>query len=200
MASAPVVIGLIVIVIVFQSLNSTFLNPFNLVNLLLQIAALGILATGVTLVLMLGEIDLSIGSVSGVAAAILLVSNVRDERAAGSRWPSRSRPARIIGLIQGSIFAKVGVPSFIVTLAGLLTWQGVQLRILGKQGTINLPPNGPLVELAQFSLPAAQRRVHPRGADSVAAAGLAAVEPAAAQPGRAWRSARSGGRSWWPPC
>ena len=62
--------------IVFQSLNPTFLNAFNLVNLCLQIAALGIIATGVTLVLMLGEIDLSIGSVSGLAAAVLLVTNV----------------------------------------------------------------------------------------------------------------------------
>ncbi|GIH06843.1 ABC transporter permease [Rhizocola hellebori] len=150
MASAPVVIGLIIIVIVFQSLNSTFLNPFNLVNLLLQIAALGVLATGVTLVLMLGEIDLSIGSVSGVAAAILLVTNVRDERAAWIAVAFAVLAGALIGLIQGSIFTKVGVPSFIVTLAGLLTWQGVQLRILGKQGTINLPPNGPLVELAQF--------------------------------------------------
>ena len=74
--SLPIIIGLVLIVVVFQSLNPTFLNAFNLVNLCLQIAALGIMATGITLVLMLGEIDLSIGSVSGLAAAVLLVTHV----------------------------------------------------------------------------------------------------------------------------
>ncbi|MBV1856108.1 sugar ABC transporter permease [Catellatospora tritici] len=149
--SLPVIIGLVLIVIVFQSLNSTFLNAFNLVNLCLQIAALGIMATGITLVLMLGEIDLSIGSVSGVAAAVLLVTHVRDGLGPWTAVLLAVLAGAVIGLIQGSIFAKVGVPSFIVTLAGLLTWQGVQLRILGEQGTINLPPVGTLVKLAQFS-------------------------------------------------
>lgn len=150
LASAPVIIGLIVITVVFQRLNPSFLNPFNLVNLCLQIAALGILATGVTLVLMLGEIDLSIGSVSGVAAAVLLVQHVRHSRAAWLAVLIAIVVGALIGLIQGSIFAKVGVPSFVVTLAGLLAWQGVQLRVLGQEGTINLPPNGVLVDIAQF--------------------------------------------------
>lgn len=149
--SLPIIIGLILIVIVFQSLNPTFLNAFNLVNLLLQIAALGIMATGITLVLMLGEIDLSIGSVSGVAAAVLLVSHVNHGFVPLLAVLAAVLAGTLIGLLQGGIFAKVGVPSFIVTLAGLLIWQGVQLRILGEQGTINLPPAGTLVRWAQFS-------------------------------------------------
>ncbi len=193
LASAPVVIGLIAIVIIFQSLNSTFLNPFNLVNLCLQIAALGILATGVTLVLMLGEIDLSIGSVSGVAAALLLVNNVRNERAAWIAVAIAVIAGALIGLVQGSIFAKVGVPSFIVTLAGLLTWQGVQLRILGDQGTINLPPNGPLIELAQF------RFLPHNGAVAVAA--LIPLVLLGLQLWNRQRRAKAGlevGPVWWP--
>ncbi|MEV0455211.1 sugar ABC transporter permease [Catellatospora methionotrophica] len=149
--SLPIIIGLILIVIVFQSLNPTFLNAFNLVNLCLQIAALGIMATGVTLVLMLGEIDLSIGSVSGLAAAVLLVTHVNHGYAPLLAVLVAVLVGTLVGTIQGSIFAKIGVPSFIVTLAGLLIWQGVQLRVLGEQGTINLPPAGTLVRWAQFS-------------------------------------------------
>ncbi|MFD0593914.1 sugar ABC transporter permease [Catellatospora coxensis] len=149
--SLPIIVGLILIVIVFQSLNPTFLNAFNLVNLCLQIAALGIMATGITLVLMLGEIDLSIGSVSGLAAAVLLVTHVNDGFAPLVAVLIAVLVGTLVGTVQGSIFAKIGVPSFIVTLAGLLIWQGVQLRVLGEQGTINLPPAGTLVRWAQFS-------------------------------------------------
>ncbi|MEV4412278.1 sugar ABC transporter permease [Catellatospora sp. NPDC049609] len=149
--SLPIIIGLVLIVIVFQSLNPTFLNAFNLVNLCLQIAALGIMATGITLVLMLGEIDLSIGSVSGLAAAVLLVTHVDHGLAPLLAVLIAVLVGTLVGTLQGSIFARVGVPSFIVTLAGLLIWQGVQLRVLGEQGTINLPPAGTLVRWAQFS-------------------------------------------------
>ena len=91
---------------------------------------------------MLGEIDLSIGSVSGLAAAVLLVTHVNHGCAALLAVLVAVLAGTLVGLIQGSIFAKIGVPSFIVTLAGLLIWQGVQLRVLGEQGTINLPPAG----------------------------------------------------------
>ncbi|GAA1610972.1 sugar ABC transporter permease [Catellatospora bangladeshensis] len=149
--SLPIIIGLVLIVVVFQSLNPTFLNAFNLVNLCLQIAALGIMATGITLVLMLGEIDLSIGSVSGLAAAVLLVTHVNHASAPLLAVLIAVLVGTLIGALQGTIFARIGVPSFIVTLAGLLIWQGVQLRVLGEQGTINLPPAGTLVRWAQFS-------------------------------------------------
>ena len=150
LGSLPVIIGLIVIVIVFSSLNPRFTDAFNLVNLASQVAAVGIIAMGVVLVLMLGEIDLSVGSVSGVAAAVLAVLNVVNGY---SPWLSvllAVLGGSVIGLIHGLVFTKVGVPSFVVTLAGLLAWLGVQLWVLGERGTINLPPDGVLVEIGQF--------------------------------------------------
>ena len=150
LGSLPVIVGLIVIVIVFSSLNPRFTDAFNLVNLASQVAAVGIIAMGVVLVLMLGEIDLSVGSVSGVAAAVLAVLNVVNGY---SPWLSvllAVLGGSAIGLIHGLIFTKIGVPSFVVTLAGLLAWLGVQLWVLGERGTINLPPDGVLVEIGQF--------------------------------------------------
>jgi D-xylose transport system permease protein len=151
LGSLPVIVGLVVIVVVFQSLNPTFLNAFNLVNLCLQIAAVGIIATGVTLVLLLGEIDLSIGSVSGLAAAILAVLNVNQDFHPVVAVLAAAAGGLVIGTIHGLIFTKLGVPSFIVTLAGLLVWQGMQLQVLGSQGTINLPPSGGLQQFGRFS-------------------------------------------------
>ena len=147
--SLPIVVGLVVIVLVFQSLNETFLNAFNLVNLCLQIASLTIIALGVTLVLLLGEIDLSIGSVSGVAAAIVAVTNATH---GVNPWLSvlmAVLAGSVIGLVHGIVFTKIGVPSFVITLAGLLGWLGLQLQILGKDGTVNLPPNGTLLDIGQ---------------------------------------------------
>ncbi len=151
LGSLPVIVGLIVIVVVFTSLNPNFTNAFNLVSLAQQVAATGIMAMGVVLVLLLGEIDLSVGSVSGVAAAVLAVSNVSNGLSAPVSVALAVGGGVAIGLIHGLIFTKVGVPSFVVTLAGLLAWLGVQLWILGSTGTVNLPPNGSLVDLGQFS-------------------------------------------------
>src|SRR5512138_710324 len=75
--SLPVLLGLVLIAIVFQIANPNFLTPLNLTNLLVQITAVGTLAVGVVLVLLIGEIDLSIGSVSGLTAAIMAVISVK---------------------------------------------------------------------------------------------------------------------------
>ena len=149
--SLPIVIGLVVIVIVFQSLNDTFLNAFNLVNLCLQIASLTIIGLGVTLVLLLGEIDLSIGSVSGVAASLLAVANANHGINPFLSVILAVVAGSVIGLIHGLVFTRIGVPSFVITLAGLLAWEGVQQQILGKDGTINLPPAGGLLDIGQQS-------------------------------------------------
>lgn len=147
----PVVLGLVLIAIIFQSLNDVYLSPRNLVNLTQQIAAVGTISIGVVLVLLLGEIDLSVGSVSGLAAAVCVVMNVNQG------WPAIPAVAfallvgAVIGLFQGLVFSKIGVPSFVVTLAGLLIWLGLQLAVLGEQGTINLPPTGGLIEFGQLS-------------------------------------------------
>lgn len=151
LGSLPVVVGLAVIVVVFQTLNPTFLSSFNLVSLAAQIASTGIIAAGIVLVLMLGEIDLSVGSVSGVAAAVLAVANVGHGMSAALAILLAVACGSVIGLIHGLVFTRIGVPSFVVTLAGLLVWLGVQQRVLGPKGTINLPVGGWLTEVGQFA-------------------------------------------------
>src|SRR5689334_16312986 len=134
----PVVASLLVIWVYFQIANDKFLSPLNLTNLLLQMAGLGILAVGIILVLLLGEIDLSVGIVSGLCAAVMAVINVK------VGWPGPVAvlaalvTGALIGFFQGVWITKVRVPAFIVTLAGFIGWQGVLLWVLGSTGTINL--------------------------------------------------------------
>jgi D-xylose transport system permease protein len=132
----PVVVGLVLIGILFQSQNSNYLTARNLSNLTLQIGVLGTLAIAVVMVLLLGEIDLSIAAVSGVCAGVLgvLVANH-----GWNGWAAIAAALAVgaaIGLIQGSWVVFVGVPSFIVTLAGLLVWQGVLFNLLGVEGEL----------------------------------------------------------------
>jgi len=150
LGSLPIFVGLLVIVAIFQANNGKFLSSSNLVSLASQISSTGIIALGVVLVLLLGEIDLSVASVSGVAAAILAVSNVNHGQSAGVAILLAVAAGTVIGLLHGLVFTRFGVPSFVVTLAGLLVWQGVQLRILADTGTINLPRGGWLLKVGQF--------------------------------------------------
>ena len=140
LGSLPIVVGLIVIAIVFQSQNDRFLTAGNFVNLLVQTAPYAVIAMGVTFALLLGEIDLSIGFVSGVggvATALLLTPD-------GNELPTVVAIAVVvaagfgIGTLHGLIITKVGVPSFVVTLAGLLAWNGVVLLLIGSRGTVIL--------------------------------------------------------------
>ncbi|MDH6108959.1 D-xylose transport system permease protein [Kitasatospora sp. MAP12-15] len=138
LGSLPVVLALIVIWAVFGSLNSSFLSAQNLSNLSQQIVGTGMIAIGVVFVLLLGEIDLSVGSVSGLCAAIYAVLEVTH---GVNQWVALLAAlvgGAVVGLIQGLFFAKVGVPAFVVTLAGNLAWNGVMLQILGANGTVNL--------------------------------------------------------------
>ena len=136
--SLPIVLGLTGIWLIFWLANDKFLSPLNLTNLMLQIASLGTLAIGVFLVLLLGEIDLSAGMVSGLCAAIMAVLNVK----AGVPGPLAVLAGMLvgmsIGLFQGMWITKLHIPSFIVTLAGMIAWQGALLWVLGSTGTINL--------------------------------------------------------------
>jgi D-xylose transport system permease protein len=141
--SLPILLGLVVIAGIFQIANHHFLSPLNLTNLLVQISAVGTISVGVVLVLLIAEIDLSVGAVSGVTAAVMAVLSAK------LLWPG---PAAVavgvlaglgIGLFQGAWFAKIHVPSFVVTLAGYLGWQGALLYVLGSTGTINL--NDPFI-------------------------------------------------------
>jgi D-xylose transport system permease protein len=136
--SMAVVIGLVIISVIFQIANKNFLTPLNLTNLMAQISVIGILSVGIILVLLIGEIDLSVGSVSGAAAAVMavLITNYRIPSVAAILVAILF--GFLIGAMQGLFVGKVHVPSFIVTLAGLMIWQGAQLFILGDQGTINM--------------------------------------------------------------
>jgi D-xylose transport system permease protein len=137
--SLPIVIGLALIVAFFYSKNENFLTAGNFTNLMTQMAGVTTIAIGVVFVLLLGEIDLSIAYVSGVAGVTVAQLQVPD----GS-WEVKGVVAiaiavvvtALIGALQGSFVAYVGVPSFVVTLAGLLFWQGVILYRIGEAGVI----------------------------------------------------------------
>jgi D-xylose transport system permease protein len=138
LGSLPVIAGLVVIWIVFQTLNQNFLSARNISNLLVQIADLGTISVGIVLVLLLGEIDLSVGSLSGLGAGVMAVLQVNKGVPAFLALPAGVLTGTALGLFHGFWFTRFKVPSFVVTLAGLLAWQGLLLLILGTTGTINL--------------------------------------------------------------
>jgi len=146
----PVAVGLIVISTVFSILNPIFLAPNNLVNLLFDCATVGIISLGIVCVLILGEIDLSVGSMSGLASAIIGVVWVNS----GIPLPLAIGAALVTGAAVGALYAllynRLGMPSFVATLAGLLALLGLQLYILGPTGSINLPYASPLVRFGQI--------------------------------------------------
>lgn len=150
LGTLPVIIGLILISAVFTTLNPVFLAPNNLVNLLFDAAAVGLISLGVVCVLLLGEIDLSIGSMSGLSSALI-----------GVLWVNTGLPLSIaigaalltgagVGATYSFLRNKFDMPSFVATLAGLLTLLGLQLYILGPTGSINLPFTSPLVRFGQI--------------------------------------------------
>ena len=140
----PIILGLALIVAFFYSKNSNFLAAGNFTNLMTQMAGVTTIAIGVVFVLLLGEIDLSISYVAGVAGVIVAQLQVPD----GS-WQVKGVLAigiavtvtALIGAMQGSFVAIIGIPSFVVTLAGLLFWQGVILYVIGGPGVIVIEDN-----------------------------------------------------------
>jgi D-xylose transport system permease protein len=140
LGSLPIIVGLIIIAIVFQSQNDRFLTAGNFVNLIVQTAPYAVIAMGVTFALLLGEIDLSIGFVSGVGGVLTALLLTPD----GNELPTVVvilivlGAGLAIGTLHGLIITKIGVPSFVVTLAGLLAWNGVVLLLIGSRGTVIL--------------------------------------------------------------
>lgn len=141
LGSLRVLIGLAVIWTIFQIANGRFLSAINLTNLTLQIAAVGTISVGVVLVLLLGEIDLSVGAVSGLAAAVMAVLTTKHGWSPELAILAGLGVGASIGLFNGFMVTTFGIPSFVVTLAGLLAWQGALLAVLGDTGTVNLPPS-----------------------------------------------------------
>jgi D-xylose transport system permease protein len=150
LGSLPVVVGLVIIWTVFGTLNPTFLSSNNLANLLFDASTVGVISLGIVCVLMVGEIDLSVGSISGFASAMV-----------GMLWVNEGWPAAIaivaallvgglIGSLYALLFNRLGMPSFVSTLAGLLAVLGMQLYLLGATGSINLPYGSAIVNFGQL--------------------------------------------------
>jgi D-xylose transport system permease protein len=150
LGSLPVVIGLLVICVGFYTQEPRFLSSRSIVAITQFAAPIGIIALGIVLVLLLGEIDLSVGSVSGFTAATMAVLVVNH----GYSMLVAMLAALLVGLLIGAFYAvlytRVGVPSFVFSLAGLLAFQGGLLYVLGTQGTINLPSGSFLVQFTRF--------------------------------------------------
>jgi D-xylose transport system permease protein len=150
LGSLPVVVGLIIIWTVFQTLNPVFLSPRNLVNLLFDCSTVGIISLGIVCVLLVGEIDLSVGSVSGLSSAILGVLWVRNDWPPALAMLAALAAGCLIGWMYAQLYNRLGMPSFVSTLAGLLAFLGLQLYILGPSGSINLPYESALVRFGEL--------------------------------------------------
>ncbi|HEY9379150.1 MAG TPA: hypothetical protein VIQ02_18890 [Jiangellaceae bacterium] len=143
LGSLPIIVALVVIAIVFGVLDDAFLTERNFTNLLLQMAAVATLAIGTVFVLLLGEIDLSVAYVSAVGGVVMTLL-VRTDNPGWPWWLAilaAVTVTTVIGLLQSIVITKVGVPSFVVTLAGLLIWSGVVLILMTQvttTGTIRI--------------------------------------------------------------
>jgi D-xylose transport system permease protein len=153
LGTVPVIVGIAIIWVIFWIANDRFLTPGNLTNLGLQVAAIGTISIGVVLVLLLGEIDLSVGQLSGLAAGVMAVLNVKQG------WPgwlailAGLATGVVIGAFQGFWVTRFRIPAFVVTLAGLLAWLGALLVVLGETGTVNIS-DGTITGLANtFFIP-----------------------------------------------
>ena len=156
LGSLPIVVGLVVISIVFQSMNDNFLTAGNFVNLMVQGAAMATIAMGMVFVLLIGEIDLSAGYVSGVAGALTALFLIPN----GSELPTAVTlvvaigAGALIGGIHGLLITKLNIPSFVVTLAGLLGWSGVVLLLIANRGSIIIQDKVVISLTSEFLLPA----------------------------------------------
>lgn len=160
LGSLPIVVGILVIVVVFGILDSRFFLERNFTNLLLQLAAVATIAIGIVFVLLIGEIDLSAAFVSAVGAVVMTLL-LRPEDPGWPWWAAILVALTVtttIGFLHALVITKAGVPSFVVTLAGLLTWSGVVLVLttqFSTAGTIRIQ-DAIVVGIAnQFLTPAA---------------------------------------------
>jgi D-xylose transport system permease protein len=153
LGSIPALVGLIVITVVFAVVHQGFLSAYNFEALVIQAAPIIVMAMGLVFVLLLGEIDLSAGTTGGLCSAIMAVLTLRH----GASWWL----ALLVGLIAGVVIgfgmgwlrARVGIPSFVITLATFLAFQGVTLILIGGQGSVILSDNSPLIKLENSFVP-----------------------------------------------
>ncbi|MGH9038722.1 MAG: ABC transporter permease subunit, partial [Acidimicrobiia bacterium] len=138
----PVLVGLAVIWAIFWAADPRFLSPLNLTNLMLQIATLVVIAVGVVLVLLVGEIDLSVAAVSGLSAAAMAVLNVKHGVPGPVAIVTGLALGAAVGAVHGFWVTRLRVPSFVVTLAGLVAWRGASLYVLGDTGSLTVADPG----------------------------------------------------------
>lgn len=144
----PVVLGLIIIGTVFYLYEPTFLSSRSLVSMTLYAAPVGIIALGIVIVLLLGEIDLSVGSVSGFASATMAVLLVDQGRSLWLAMAAAILLGAVIGAFYAALYVWVGVPSFVFSLAGLLAFEGALLWVL-SEGGINIPRDSGIAEFTR---------------------------------------------------
>lgn len=153
LGSLPIIVGLLLITVIFTNLNERFLSAINFVNLISQTSPLAIIAIGIVFVLVIAEVDLSVGYLSGVSA--VLVARFLGEEG----WPWFAAVLAVLavgafaGFVQGWLVAKVGLPSLIVTLGGLVGFNGLVLILIGGRGTI-VVQNDVIIGIANRYLPA----------------------------------------------
>lgn len=150
LGSLPVIVGLVIIWTVFASLNPVFLSADNLVNLLFDCSTVGVISLGIVCVLMLGQIDLSVGSISGFASAMVGMLWVNQDWPVPLAITAAVTVGALFGLLYAVLLNRLGMPSFVATLAGLLAILGMQLYLLGSSGSINLPYGTPMVDFGQL--------------------------------------------------
>ena len=137
MGALPAVLGLVALFIVFSALRpDTFTGNLNVANLLIQASAISILAMGLIPVLLLGEIDLSAGVAGSLAAGFTAVAIARHDQNWVVAVLLGMVVGAVIGVVIGFLVAKLGIPSFVVTLAFFLGLQGVILKLIGLGGTV----------------------------------------------------------------
>lgn len=153
MGPLPAVIGLVVLVVLFSLLRPVFFTPLNFANFFTQAAVVAILAMGLVFVLLLGEIDLSAGVTSGVSGALLAVGMATWGFPWYVAFGVSMASGLVIGLFIGFLVARVGIPSFVVTLALFLAFQGLVLVIIGEGGNVRIT-NEVILAIQNRNLPA----------------------------------------------
>jgi D-xylose transport system permease protein len=152
--SAPVIVGIVAITIFFTVKTNIFFTAVNFSNLIGQMAGVTVIAVGIVFVLLIGEIDLSVGYVSGIASVAVAEFQLADS---SHDYPGLVAMGlailigAVIGAAQGSVIAFLGVPSFVVTLAGLLIAQGMIINLLGTQGVIGIQDQQ-IIDVANYVL------------------------------------------------
>ncbi|MFD3406336.1 sugar ABC transporter permease [Kribbella sp. NPDC058693] len=153
LGSAPAIVGLVVITAFFAIVHQGFLSAYNLEALVIQAAPIIVMAMGLVFVLLLGEIDLSAGTTGGLCSAIMAVLLLRH----GQPWwigvLAGLATGLVIGFVMGWLRARAGIPSFVITLATFLAFQGLTLILIGGQGSVILPTGSPLISLENSFVP-----------------------------------------------